>query len=575
MNGPVDSGLRELLRNRHNKRRMLRAIDAALAAQEAAEARASAVEAEAALEAEQRTKLDREAEKAKCADDIVHWFNTWVWCYDPRLAGAKGSDGKRLAPYTRFVLWPKQVEFLHFLAERVDSAEEWLLEKSRDTGATYLCAGFALHRWLFVDGFKTTFGSRKAEYVDKSGQPDSIFEKLRIMLRRLPEWMLPEGFRFDAHCLFMRLQNPATGATITGEGGEDMGRGGRSSLYVVDEAAFVPNAEATEKALSGNTDCPGWVSTVNGMGNLFARKRHGGSLKPSQIFRLHWRDDPRKDEAWAEKKRASLTDPTAWPSEYDIDYAASLEGVCIPASWVQAAQQLAALDPDIVPANAGISGGDVGGGKAKSVLIHRFGPVVLTPESRGDPDTTDTAYWMLDRCLAAGSSLLNFDAPGIGAGVASTLAKASDKYDSLTRSPINTGLPPSHRIWEDGRSSEEMFGNLKAEVWWLARAGFARTFEHVKFLRGEEGGRRHPPSDLFALPADASLASQLSLVRWFRNEKGKIVIETKAQLQKRGIPSPDYADAFVLTLIEAPDDPTAGLQLDAGAFHRANPWAIG
>jgi phage terminase large subunit len=44
-----------------------------------------------------------------------------------------------------------------------------------------------------------------------------------------------------------------------------------------------------------------------------------------------------------------------------------------------------------------------------------------------------------------------------------------------------------------------------------------------------------------------ALASQLSLVRYFRNERGKIVIEKKTELQRRGIKSPDHADAFVLT----------------------------
>ncbi|WP_404589118.1 hypothetical protein, partial [Neisseria gonorrhoeae] len=89
-------------------------------------------------------------------------------------------------------------------------------------------------------------------------------------------------------------------------------------------AAFVANAETVEKALSGNTDCVIWVSSVNGMGNLFARKRHS-ILKPHQIFRLHWRDDPRKTEEWATAKQASFSDPTTWASEYDIDYSASVE----------------------------------------------------------------------------------------------------------------------------------------------------------------------------------------------------------------------------------------------------------
>ncbi|MBB2832356.1 UNVERIFIED_ORG: hypothetical protein GGD51_002485 [Rhizobium esperanzae] len=90
------------------------------------------------------------------------------------------------------------------------------------------------------------------------------------MMRRLPPEMMPDGFNWSQHDNYMRISNSETGSVISGEGGEDMGRGGRSSMYVVDEAAFVPNGETVEKALSGNTDCVIWVSSVNGMGNLFA-----------------------------------------------------------------------------------------------------------------------------------------------------------------------------------------------------------------------------------------------------------------------------------------------------------------
>jgi phage terminase large subunit len=545
----------------------LPSLEAIQAERKARAERRAAAESEQLAEQEQRQRLDHEKEKARCGADaagIVYWFNHYCWTYDPRLIGQKGPDGKAMSPYTRFVLWPRQVEFIHWLHDRVIANEEWLGEKSRDTGVSYLCCGYTLNRWLFADGFKGTFGSRKAEYVDKSGQPDSLFEKIRIMARRLPEWMMPEGFSWGAHSLYMRLMNPATGAIISGEGGEDMGRGGRSSLYIVDEAAFVPNAEATEKALSGNTDCVGWVSSVNGMGNLFARKRHS-ILKPHQVFRLHWRDDPRKTEEWAAAKEASLSDPTAWASEYEIDYSASLEGVCIPAKWVEAAKRIAEIEPAILDTNQqGVAGLDVGAGKAKSVFVNRRGPVVEPPQSRGDPDTIGTAHWALELAEKAKSGRLNFDSVGVGVGVTSSLKQADRKLLRVT--PVNVGdSPDEKRRWEDGRTSGEMFGNLKAELWWLARVCFQRTFQHVLWLEGkteEQGARKHPLSDLIAMPSgdmeSDTLAAQLSLVRYFKNEKGKIVIEKKAELQRRGVKSPDHAEAFVLTF----DDRGPGYSLD-------------
>jgi phage terminase large subunit len=504
--------------------------------------------------------VSRKAEIERCgrdADGIVYWFNKYVWTYDPRLIGKKDADGNSVSPYVPFTLWPRQVELVHFIWDRMQANEPWLLEKSRDTGASYICCGFALNRWLFSEGFKATFGSRKVDYVDKADQPDSLFEKMRIMLARLPQWQQPEGFQSGKHSNFLRLVNPATGAIISGEGGEDMGRGGRSTMYFVDEAAFVPNAENVEKALSGNTDCVGWVSTVNGMGNLFARKRHSG-MDQRQIFRLHYLDDPRKSPEWAATKKASLSDETAWASEYEIDYTASMEGVCIPAKWVQSSQRLASLIPGQLKSNLDYTLGlDVGAGKAKSVAVPRRGPIVAVPRARTNPDTTGTAHWALDIALALQARLLNFDSPGVGAGVTSALRNSGDRPASLTVQPINTGSDPfCAPVWEDGKESSEKFRNLKAELWWLAREAFKRTHEHVLWLEGvssEDGAREHLISDLIALPkgdpdSDA-MAAELSIPRYFKTEAGKIILESKDQLARRGVKSPDYADALVLTFI--------------------------
>ena len=521
----------------------------------------AAIQAEKARRDVEERRGGWEKERERCAKDIFHWWDKWVYTYDPRLISQKNPDGSRKSPYVRFHLWPKQRDIIQWIGERVDEMEEGLVEKSRDTGVTYLTAGFALHKFLFEPGFKTTFGSRKVDYVDKKDNPDSIFAKLRIMLRRMPPELLPEGFNFAQHDNYMRIVNQDTGSIISGEGGEDMGRGGRSSLYVVDEAAFVPNAESVEKALSGNTDCVLWVSSVNGMGNLFARKRHS-VLKPRQVQRLHWRDDPRKTEEWAAAKQASFSDPTTWASEYDIDYSASVEGICIPAKWVESCKRLAALEPRLKASAEMCLGGDVGAGKAKSVIVPRRGPVVSPPRSRGDPDTTDTAYWMLDIAEELSANILNFDAPGVGAGVSSTLMK--NPVEGLHVEPVNTGLPPTERIWPDEKTSEEKFGNLKAETWWLVRTAAQRTHEHVLWLEGS-GGQEHSLTEILSLPSgdkeSDQLCLELSLVKWFRNDRGKIVIETKKQLQTRGIKSPDYADALMLTEVEPEAPPVVQMIL--------------
>src|SRR5258706_5040591 len=52
---------------------------------------------------------------------------------------------------------------------------------------------------------------------------------------------------------------------------------------------------------------------------------------------------------------------------------------------------------------------------------------------------------------------------------------------------------------------------------------------------------------LGGLPKDENLCQQLSLPGYHINNSGKLVIESKADIQGRGEASPDDADAFCLT----------------------------
>lgn len=506
----------------------------------------------------------------RCSADKVYWFNNWVWTYNPKLVGTS-------TPWIPMDLFPKQEEFIRWLEVRSRFKEDGHVAKSRDVGFTWLCGGFALHRWIFEEGYKANFGSRKAEYVDRIGDPDSIFEKIRMLYRALPDWMLPGGNALvDNHML---LINENTGSVIRGEAGDDMGRGGRATDYFFDEFAFVERADSVDAASVANSDCRIFGSSVNGQGNLFFRKAHDGSMRPDQLFRIHWTDDPRKVNGVVELPDGSRTtweiatrskmEKHKWASEYDIDWSASVEGICIEAKWVEACKRIRAVLLSTkgitlpTPLN-GVAGGDVGAGKAKSVLVPRFGSRVYLPTSWSDPDTVDTANRMLLACSSiktkaptgheGGVKTLRFDATGVGHGVGSVLRRSVDKVSALA---VLVGNPPSDTRWPDGKMSKEKFANIKAESWWICRERAKNTYEMYLFLTepGHSEAIEHELDELLALPADSdgpdalTLNSQLSLVKWQTTVAGKIIMESKDALAKRGISSPDHADALMLTFV--------------------------
>jgi hypothetical protein len=64
-------------------------------------------------------------------------------------------------------------------------------------------------------------------------------------------------------------------------------------------------------------------------------------------------------------------------------------------------------------------------------------------------------------------------------------------------------------------------------------------------------------------PDDDVLAKQLVAIKWKMTSKGQIAVETKEEMRKRGLPSPDRADALVYSFIHM-DAQSVDLESHAG-----------
>ncbi|HEY9735660.1 MAG TPA: hypothetical protein V6D06_05230 [Trichocoleus sp.] len=465
-----------------------------------------------------------------CAADVVTWVNDWCWTYDPR------QDPSSLP----FKLFPRQVEYLEWRQDVCDRKTNGLTEKSRDMGVTWLNVADQVHRWLFQEGYKGAFGSRKEMLVDRIGDPDSIFEKIRILLRGLPKWMLPKGFDWKHHDNFCKIVNPATGSTLTGEAGDNIGRGGRSSLYDLDEAAFTERPQKIDAALSNNTDIVFYTSSANGTSNLFYRKRCG--YRPENIFRFHWTQDPRKDDAWYAEMCEKYEAVTV-ASEIDIDYFASDPGVYIPAKHIEAAINLDLPDSQ-QPIVAAL---DVAaGGSNRTVWGTRQGPTVQLVIDWDDKDPVQSAFEVIELMGIHGASHLTYDTHGVGEGLGGTLAATPDL--NFTYTPFSSSGSPSERYWPgEGKTSKEKFYNARAEAWGIVASRLKKTWEHVTGLRS------HDPSELMSLPDHPHIRTQLGQPRRKWASNGKMLIESKEEMRDRGIESPDFADMIVyLFAVEPP-----------------------
>jgi phage terminase large subunit len=100
-------------------------------------------------------------------------------------------------------------------------------------------------------------------------------------------------------------------------------------------------------------------------------------------------------------------------------------------------------------------------------------------------NTTRSAWKARDAALVAGVSVVNFDCIGLGEGIKATLETAETKVPFETNA-VAWGAPPTKRVWADGKTSQEKFLNLRAELWWTLRERFRKAFEFV------EDGIQHP-----------------------------------------------------------------------------------
>lgn len=448
------------------------------------------------------------------------FISDWGMTFDPRLAE------KGLRTVVPFILFPKQREFIDWVVQRWLSREDGVVEKSRDAGVSWLTVAIAAWMMLFKQGTVVGFGSRKESYVDQIGNPASLFWKVREFINLLPAEFQPDGWDPSKHAPFMKIQNPDNGSFITGEAGDNIGRGNRTSIYFIDEAAFLEHPEAADAALSQTSNCRIYVSTPNGAGNPFFRRAHDGKTKK---FIFDWRDDPRKDEAWYEKQRQTL-DPVVLAQEVDRSYTASVANAFIPGEVASAAARKGPAD--IMAYGPVMMGIDVARfGDDKTCFTFRQGRVCLRQIVFSGMDVVDVAGRAKDEIRAQLGDIAQIavDTIGIGAGVADILRR--DYGDMVV--DVNSAL----------RMSDGQNYNLRAKMWrdmreWL-KAGAS-------------------------IPNDNELVTDLTALQ-YSYKGGELLLESKQDAKKRGIKSPDRADSLALTFAFPPKQVDKDWQVPVGA----------
>lgn len=185
-------------------------------------------------------------------------------------------------------------------------------------------------------------------------------------------------------------------------------------------------------------------------------------------------------------------------------------------------------------------------GSDKTVIAQRKGRTAKFFSVTSNEDTMKTTGRVVNALEETGATNAAIDADGLGAGV----------FDRL----MEQGLPVQELRGGFRARDAEHFFNKRAEWYWGLRQRF------------EDGD--------IAIPDDEELLAQLTAIKYSLNSRGQIQLETKDDMRKRGMPSPDKADALAYAFaawemgwgdVYGPggDSPAGADPADAAP----NPWA--
>jgi hypothetical protein len=434
-----------------------------------------------------------------------------------------------------------------------------LVLKGRQQGcSTYTEARF-FWRTVWDRGIRTFI------LTHEEAASSNLFEMAQRFFEHLPAELKPSVNAQNAKELLFRALD--SGYKVGTAGNKAAGRSSTIQLFHGSEVAYWPNAEEHAAGiLQTIADAPGTEiileSTANGIGNYFHRQWQMAERSETKFIAVFipwfWQDEYVAD--------ATGITPTAEEADYQSAYGLTLARVAwmrgkvaelgeskfrqeYPANAIEAFQT-SGDDPLIKPEHilaarkdkeAKEHGPLVIGvdparfGDDRTSIIRRNGRVAHGLESHRKKDTMEVAGIVARIIRKENPARVFVDVGGLGAGVV-------DRLKELGFSEVE-GVNAGEKALEPDK-----FANRRAEMWGTMRDWIKET------------PCRIPDSD--------SLHGDLIAPSYKFDSNSRLLIEKKEDIKKRGIASPDEADALALTFA-APINPIVRETDFNAAFRRA------
>lgn len=231
------------------------------------------------------------------------------------------------------------------------------------------------------------------------------------------------------------------------------------------------------------------------------------------------------------------------------------DGVIIKRSWI-----MAGIDAHkalgMAAAGRKRMGFDIAdSGQDKCATAYAHGSLVLDLDMwKADEDELLKSCTQVYHAARELNASITYDSIGVGASAGAKFGEINAALTSGRRvgySKFNAGAA----VWRPeaiykpdvlgkGTKNKDMFSNIKAQAWWLLADRFRNTFNAVR------KGEKFPDDELISLSGDLPhlelLIDELSTPKRDYDGNGRVKVESKKDLAKRDVPSPNLADALVM-----------------------------
>lgn len=300
-----------------------------------------------------------------------------------------------------------------------------------------------------------------------------------------------------------------------------------------------------------------WIIFNPKLATDFAYKRFVLNPPPDTIVRkINYDENPFLSGTMLKIiEAAKKEDPDEFAHIYGGEPMQDDDGVIIKRSWL-----LAAIDAHKALGFAAEgrkrTGFDIAdSGQDKCATVYAHGSVALGADmwKAAEDELLKSCTRVYHAARAVGSDI-TYDSIGVGASAGAKFGEINQALPGslpvrYAKFNAGAGVWRPESIYKPdaqgkGTKNKDMFSNIKAQAWWLLADRFRNTYNAVR------NGEKYPAQDMISLSSDMpylnQLIDELSTPKRDYDANGRVKVESKKDLAKREVASPNLADAIVM-----------------------------